>query len=500
MMRRWLLLLALTGGLLAPPAQVQAQAQAQSPDSFDAMVEALDPFIQNNDMDGAYALLSTSLRDARVGGWLSRDWSLFFAMQADFARLSKGNPAYALQLTEDGLALIAGDPAQADFAAALMISRAYALADLGRFAEAAESATLALPAFRKMFGDADAADLEARIAQWARGELSDFNTSAADLADATLERARAAMSDAAYGRAVALAAGAILPYGTNLPEGRVRQVNFSAEQIVADALQALGRRRDAGDARVRALGHLTATPWQAGQPFDWFFTGWSGDSKAVLFAFLIDLASDAARAGNRDLARAALSAAADFTTTADDRNTLVLQQASFSFTTGDAATARALIAETRDKAAAAGEADLVAMSDFYTAVVAARQAWRDGRDVDPAPILRAARAALAVADEDGGIDRLSVLRDASRLIAPTPAHTTVLPWAREVLKARRAALEARSDTSFAQAEARKAARQEVETFLRAANGAAGGLDPAIGEFCPQNPGFQSCVLVWRRDN
>jgi hypothetical protein len=490
---RHLVLVLLCAGLLALP------ARAEAPKTFDDVIAALDGPLGQGDTEAAMLVLAQALRDARVGGWLTPDWAIFYAMQADFTRLERGNPAYALQLTEDGLAMIASDPGQADFAAALRVSQSYALADLGRFAEAAQTARLALPAFRRQFGDADADDLAAHADAWAEGRLTEYNTSAVDLAGAALERAYAARSEGAHGRAIAIAAGAILPLGTDLPEMQVRGIDFEAEKLIADSLAALGRIPDSVAASRRAIDHLTRTPWRTDSPIDWWPQRWNDDDRAVVFDALTELAPRAMKAGQRDLGIAALREAGGLATTSDQRLLLLLLQASLAFRGGDVQAALDLIAETGTGARADGDRALAAMTVFYDAIVRARQNQRESRDTDPAPVIAATEAALALGADVGGIDRLLLLSEAAQVLADTPAHGTALIWAREALGARRAALGERRDSAYAEAQARLGQRGLIETFLRAAHDTAGGLDPTRDtSFCPASPGFDSCVVAVRR--
>ena len=465
---------------------------------FDTVMAALDVPLSQGDMGAAFVLLSRALRDARVGGWLTPDWAIFFAMQADFARLDRGNPAYALQLTEDGLELIAGNPAQVDFSTALNVSRAYALADLGRFDEAARAARLALPDFRRAFGGADADDLAARADLWAKGELTDYNTAATDLSRQALERAYAASAEGAHGRAILLAAGAVLPLDTDLPEAEVRSIDFEAEILIADSLARMGRIGDSVRASRRALNHLTRQPWAPGQPIEWWQADWADAEARVIFTSLSELALRAVNAGETELGTAALREAASFAADSEARGLLLVLQASLAFRGGDAEAALGLIAESRAVAVAADDHPVMAMSDFYSAIVQARQTLGDDRPVDPAPLIAATEAALTLGAQQGGIDRQLVLADAARVLSETDAYDTALRYAREALRTRQDGFADSRDTAYAATQTRIGARGVIESFLKSANAAAGGLDPARGEACPPTPGFQSCVVVARR--
>ncbi len=468
---------------------------ARASETFDDVMTALEAPLSTGDTQAAYTLLSGALRDARVGGWLTPDWAIFYAMQADFARLDQSNPSYALQLTEDGLALIAGDPEQAGFTTALKVSQAYALADLGRFQDAAQTAQLALPEFAASWGEDDARDLADRIQLWSDGELSDFNTAATDLARRSLDRAYAASAKGEHGRAIAAAASAILPMGTDLSEADVRSINTEAEMLIADSLAALGRLTDSANALLRALGHMTRAPWQTGQPIAWWPQRWTQDDRLIMFRLLTDLSTRALTLGYDQIGTDALREAAEFAVTADSRNTLLLLQASLSYRSGNGAEAVNLIDRTRAKAEAAGDRDLVLMTAFYTAVVTARLSQIDGQISDPTPVLAAAEAALAHVDQGGGLDRNLILADTAQILSTTRAHEQALAYARASLAARQAQITARDDTAYASTQARLGARRHIETLLRSAHDAGGGIDPGVGQNCPETPGFVSCVIV-----
>lgn len=146
--------LCLTALLLATSASPALPRQLELPDPYQ-LIENLGPFMETGDMDGAWRHLDRGIREAKRLGPLSPDWALVFAMLADSIRNIGENPAYALQIVEEGLDLArSGGDRYTDEAAALEVSRAYILADLGRMTEAAEAATLALPSLRARFGEA----------------------------------------------------------------------------------------------------------------------------------------------------------------------------------------------------------------------------------------------------------------------------------------------------------------------------------------------------------
>ena len=129
--------------LLAAP----LAAEQGPPQTVDEAVARIDQIFTNPATDRpeeeVYAMLGDALRQARRDGRLTRDWAIIYAMLTDGARNTLQNPSYALQLADEGLALIAGDPEQRDYRAILRVTRAYALADLGRLDDAVRAARLA---------------------------------------------------------------------------------------------------------------------------------------------------------------------------------------------------------------------------------------------------------------------------------------------------------------------------------------------------------------------
>ena len=245
---------------LALPTPGRAQGDP-IPRDFDGVMTALETALATGDTEAPFVMLNRAIRTARAEGRLTPDWAIFFAMLADFVRNDRGNPAFALSLTQEGMTLVAGHPDLADFAAALQVSGAYALADLGRMDEAVAQAQLAMPLFSDYFGADDAAELQGYMAQWAQGDLGNFNTSAIEWAMAALDKARAQADQGAFGRSIAIAAQAILPNTGNLPVSDVRLINARAEMIMGQGLMQLNRQQDAANAFFRAVNVLADGGW-----------------------------------------------------------------------------------------------------------------------------------------------------------------------------------------------------------------------------------------------
>src|SRR5690606_18333117 len=104
----------------------------------------------------------------------------------------------------------------------LMVSRAYALAELGRYDEAAEEATIASLWLEQRFGAQARANLEAEILGWLAVRNTDNLPSVAQVAIDLLQKAEAALIAGDTGNAIALASRAMLPDNSGLSAGAER--------------------------------------------------------------------------------------------------------------------------------------------------------------------------------------------------------------------------------------------------------------------------------------
>lgn len=501
-MRRFLLILTM---LLALPALALVAmapiAMAQTSAAFDDAMDGLDQIMQaGGESDRIYQYLTQTIRTSRALGRNDPDFSIFYAMLADHIRNAELNPVHALQIAEEGLELIAGDPGQTDFSAILQVTRSYALADLGRLEEAYAQAQLILPTYATLFDEATVAGYAADAARWGKGELSDFNTAATDLARDTMERAYALMEQRAYGRVLSVASTALLPMGTGLDEGTVRAINVEAEMLIAKALGQLGRHREAGNAWLRALGYMTATPWTLTEPPDWWGTGLSNDElRSVAFDVFEGLATTAGTMHLDQIERAALAQAADLATTPAARYSVLLRRARLAFSDADPATGIALLNDSLDVARQSGDALDIRVTEFYVALAEARQTRRDTGTFDTAPIIATAEAALAeyraylIDNED------FIYESAAVLLVQSDAIGNALDYARRAMAVRRGRLAKRDDTGFGRTQARRDARSVVELFLKSAHVAASeGLDPNLrAPDCEDARGFMGRTVVGR---
>ena len=457
-------------------------AAAQQADPY-ALVEGVLPFAEAGDLDGAWRHLDRGLRAARREGPLSPDWGVVLAMLSDSLRNTGSNPAYALLIAEEGLALVRqGGAAYATDAAMLETSRAYALADMGRFDEAAAAALLAAPVLAPVFGEDMAEELRGYAAQWSKGALTALNTSALDLARRSLDAADAALDRRDFLGALTEAARADLPEGTGFAEADLRLLRAEARALMGRALFLAGRVPEAALALDEGAAAILAPGWQAGAAPQWRVAVPQA-ARGRLTELFYWRGRAAVAAGDERLALAALAIAEGLNDSGDWRVTLMLPQVQVAQRGGEEAAADAVLARAGAAAAARGDGDMALLVDFYRAANQAAMA-RTWDAVDAPRLIAAARAAAeAGARGDSVIDPDFVLTEAA---AGLPA--ALMPA--EVLALARQAAVLAPAVPAATAAARVQARKRAEAHLAAAH----ALDAARpGAVCPDTPGM-GCAL------
>lgn len=460
------LLLTLLLCLAAPLA-----AQEETPQTVDEAIARVDQIFKSPATDTpeteVYTMLGDALRQARREGRLTGDWAIIYAMLTDGARNVLRNPSYALQLADEGLALVAGDPAQWDYRAVLRVTRAYALADLGRLDAAVRTARLALPDYRKLWDDELADELVADAAEWEKGALTAFNTPATELARDALDRAEAALDSGAWARAITLASTGLLSDETGFSALERGRINARAEYLAARGLAALSRFPEAGNALLRALEHMTAGAWRPGTPARFL----AGDplpeaDAALLRRILLWLANVAMRLDRAELAAAVLDEAERHIVAVEDRTTLLTLRASLLWRGDDPEAAMEVLERTRRAALDAGDRASAAMAGLYGAVARASLARRAGDSPDPSDISQATETAIRnLPIGQHGF----VWLEAARALRGTDQHGMRLDHARNALKAAQDELAQGDDSEFGRNAARASVRGTVEEVLNAAH-------------------------------
>lgn len=441
-------------------------AAADHVDPFKVMDEAMQAYQKNERYADVRAVLSKALREAAHGGSLDPDYAVLYAMYADTARFEE-NPSFALQLADEGLALALSAPApDDDVKNMLLVSRAYALADLGHYAEAIETVRITALWMGERFGAESRKGLEDEAAAWAERLASNdpavANAPVAELAIKLLDQAQEALSAYDTARAITLASRAILPDGTAVGSTDVLYVNARAQTLIGAAYGLEGRPAAAVAALRRAADLLCSEPWD-------------GKARATLSPTVREypatrdvawdsfsyLASNAVAVGEHDLALAALDTVADLADRPARRFALMVQRAGITFVRKDYREAERIFLDSGRDAEAAGDGLNAALARFYLAI--ARLYLAEGDAVAPAreALVTAASAAAEIAGGDLQM-RQYVLTTATRMLfMQSFDHADALPLAEPAF----AAFKARQAALGGYDAGQEAARRDQRSFL-----------------------------------
>lgn len=423
-------------------------AAAGHVDPYEAMQDAMQAYNNNERYADARAVLSKALREAAHGGSLDPVYAVLYAMYADTARFD-GNPSFALQLTDEGLALALSAPEpDADVKNMLLVSRAYALADLGRYAEAIETVRITALWMGERFGPDNRRALEDEAAAWderlAGEDPKVANAPVAELAIKLLDQAQEALNAYDTARAITLASRAILPDGTAVGSTDVLYINARAQTLVGAAYGVEGRPAAAVAALRRVADLLCAGPWDGRGPAtllpavrDYPAT------RDVAWDSFSYLASNAVAVGELDLALAALDTVDDLADTPARRFALMVQRAGVTFSRKDYREAERIFVATGRDAEAAGDRLNASLAAFYLAIARFYLAAGEGVAPAKAELVEAATRAADVAGGDLQM-RQYVLTTATRMLFMQAFdHADALPLAEpafQAFKARQAAL------------------------------------------------------------
>ena len=397
---------ALSLALMAVPAVGQTLTGADGNVELDVSAVATEVMRLYNSEggDASFRYLDATMRDARGKGWLDANSGVLFAMYTDALRNLRLNPAYALRVADEGLALIrAGHPQDPRDAMLLEVSRAYALADLGRFEDAVEAGTLAMPAMRDAFGtDKTTDDLASYIAEWKAGHWTAFNTSALDMARKALDRAEAAMDRSDNAAVLSEAARAILPPGSGFGAGDVALLTAEARSLSGRALYLMRRPEDAKAVLLAGAETLFGPDWfRKADPQPLVPVPDAARERITqLFYWLARTAIDG---GDRALAEAALPLAERYAPDSDWQGTVLFGWMQLAVVDGDRARVDRLIDRVVTAARADNREDFARLAEFYRATSHASimPTWDA---VDVVELVRTARAALDYAVPGSSVD------------------------------------------------------------------------------------------------
>lgn len=371
-------------------------AAAHHVDPYEVIDRAFSAYKERESYNEVRAIFSAALRDAPHDGKLDPEFALLYALYSDTARYD-GNPSFALLLAEEGLVL-ANSVAEPDIEIrnTLTISRAYALADLGRYEEAATDATLASVWLKERFGEQARADLEAEIKKWTAMSDGDDLPSVAELAIELLQKAEDALVKGDTGTAISLASRALLPDGSGLSNGAVRLVNAWVKSVVGAAYAAEGRHYPAAVTFLDAVNLLAAEPWDGRGIVTVHPDIGLELSGRIVWDVFIRLAASAVFVNELEIAEAALRNVEPYATTPEARYSLLVQRASVLMQSEDYAAVERIFRDSEEAANAAGNAEYALLARFYAATMRVRlQDEPDAESVEE--MLQAAMQAAAAA-------------------------------------------------------------------------------------------------------
>lgn len=446
------------------------------------------------DLAGYEARVGTALRRAREEDVLAPEWAFLFGSFSDYVRNEKFNSPYALRLAEEGLAYLAPHAATSpDLSALLQVSRVYSLADLGRYEEAARSARLAEPLYRKAMGANLADSLLATVAEWEAGRATAMNNAPVTLAREKLAQAEAALDRGDYGMALTLAAQATLPEGAGLNANDVRLINAAAAGRSGRALYWLGRKREAFALMRAAAATVAPGGWdepRSGPARLSIDPGTERQALAELFFWLARTALDTD-------ALWMVPAALNQTSALDDGSigplAIALTRAGWHDALFEPEKAEAAIAVAAIAAEQAGHADQALLARHHLAL---RRYAATGAEPEATALIALTQRMAAEGNAGTFYDPIHVQSETAGMLAGSSHAAAVLEFARAGLAGRVARLGNSHDTTLGQEGARAQVRGVAETLLWAAHAldsncasADCGRDAAAGH---------GCVISYRR--
>lgn len=455
--------------VLAAATAFAAPAATHHVDPYDVIDRAFTAFDGGNGYDAARGVLSAGLREAPHDGKLDPTFALVFAVYSDLVR-NQDDPSFALQLAEQGLALVVSAPEpDEEVKNALLVSRAYALADLGRYREAIETATITALWLGERFGQKAREDLEAEARAWAQeedpgpdGKVPSALQTAFDL----LQQAQDALAAYDTAAAIILASRAVLPEGSGLSPEAVRTVNAWSRQLTGIAYAVENRSQEAIAMLRGAVDLIVEEPWD-GRSRPKLREGLAGDgARYLIWNIFIRLAQTALDVGDSELGAAALDVAQDYVATPADRYSLLVQRAALLMRSADLAEVEKAFAAGEAEAQAAGDEENAALARFYASVVRLRAANRaktmDGEGQEM--LDRAREAATAAGGNLRQVEYILTTAVWQAALNSVP-HPAVLPVAREAFAAFREGQRAMAGYDSGQEAARRERRRFMESYL-----------------------------------
>ena len=445
-------------------------AQADRIDPFALAGKAAEAYRKNDSYPEVRGIFSEALRGARRKGELTPDFAIIYAMYADTTRFD-GNPAFALQLADEGLALLLGAPQpDADMKNSLLVSRAYALADLGRYKEAIETVTITALWMGERFGEAQRKQLEDQAQSWAKlsagPAAGQALPSAAELALDLAGKAEQALATGNTELALALASRAMLPGGTGLAPDDVDFQNARCQSISGAAYALEGRNALAVMALRRAGDLLVASPWDGqSKPKlrDRVLTdpGW----RRLAWDVFSHLSASAQATGDLKGAAIAVATASAFAEAPEQRFSLLSQQAALAFADGDYRRAEEAFRKSEAEAVESGNAVNAALSRLYIAIAALARGDGTSDGTGLRALVQAATAAADVSRDDPQMAEYVLTTAVRMIVTKTNGYEAAMPLARRAYDVFRQRQTAMASYDAGQEASRRDGRRFLEIFI-----------------------------------
>lgn len=451
-------------------AALVSPARADHIDPYATVEKAFELFKNGGSYQETRAIFSQALRDARHDGKLDPGFAILYAMYSDLTRYD-GNPAFALQLADEGIALALTEvPPDEDMKNSLLVSRAYALAELGQYQQAVEGVAITALWMGQRFGDKQRADLEAMAKGWAeqaaaQGTGDGTFPSAVQLSIDLLGKADEALGARDTRTALTLASRAALPDGTSLPAADVAFMNARAHSIAGLAYAYEGRSRLAFISLKRAADLVAAEPWDGkSKPRLRGEVEHEDGWRQLAWTVFSHLASASVGVKELDTAQAAIDAASPLSRTSADRFSMLVQQAGIAFSTDDYAKAIEVFSRGEREAKAAADPENAALAGLYLAIARLFAAPEDGRAVEQEALLKAAsHAADVTAGEPQMVEY--VLTTAVRAVDNRGSAEAALPLARRAFAVFKERQKAMSGYDAGQEANRRERRRFLEMLI-----------------------------------
>lgn len=470
--------------LIAALALSTVPASAHHIDPYELAEKAAKAYEANDSYPEVRAMFSQALRDARHDGKLDPGFAIVYAMYADLTRFD-GDASFALQLADESIALtLTENPPDENMRNSLLVSRAYALADLGRYQEAVESVAITALWMGERFGDKARTELEATAKGWAEqaGVSSGVDTKlppAVDLATDLLEQAQEALTMRDTRTALMLSSRALLPAGTGMRRIDVDYLNARGHLVMGVAYFQEGRHGLAIVALRRAADLLSVEPWD-GKSKALLRPEVLNDEKSSTNAWhVFSYMSTVAQALNDwDLVAAAVDSSEQFANMPSRRFSLLSQRSTIAFQARNYAEAEAIMRRSEVAAVESGDALNAALARMYVGIVRlAAASGTPSASAEGAELVRLAEAAVTAAGDDLQM-REFILATATKMAVQTQSsNATVLPLARHGFETFRDRQKAMAGYDAGQQASRRDRRQFLEMLIAGEYAEAGKKAP-----------------------